>query len=486
MGAIFWFYNRQPLYHTDLWGHLAYGRFIWETGALPETEPFMPLAQGVPIVDTAWLVQVAGFLAIDRWGPAAIQFLHALAISVCFALLTATLYRRTNSFVFTLVGLGGFEALNWFQFQVVRPQMAGLVCCAVLLAVLSAPRWHAIIWVAIPVSFAVWANVHGSFAVGLGFLGLAVAGRAIDVWRRTKRLAAPAHDRRVRRLFLVTGLAAAAVLINPYGIGMYAEAFSFSRNPNLSKLLEWQPLALRSVQGEIATGVALGLVVVLALSPRRIPAGEMLALVVLAAAALMTSRMLIWWTPVAAGLLALHAHAVWCRFRRYGTEGTNKTYGTATHGSRIWMIVTAAFACVCFATTPFGQRLLLGREQQFVRCVSAQTPVAATAWLAAHPPQGQVFNSYEWGDYLVWAGPPNVKVFVTSQAHVVPRDVWIAYFDVIFCKPGWEALLDQYAVETVFVDKAKRGELIAKLRKDRRWSVGYEDGIAVIFSRGSI
>src|SRR5579872_1425904 len=41
VGAIFWCYSRQPLYHTDLWGHLAYGRLIWETGALPKTEPFM-------------------------------------------------------------------------------------------------------------------------------------------------------------------------------------------------------------------------------------------------------------------------------------------------------------------------------------------------------------------------------------------------------------------------------------------------------------
>ena len=29
---------------------------------------------------------------------------------------------------------------------------------------------------------------------------------------------------------------------------------------------------------------------------------------------------------------------------------------------------------------------------------------------------GLVFNVFEWGDYLLWAGPPDVKVIVTSQA----------------------------------------------------------------------
>src|SRR5260370_12974559 len=130
MGAIFGLYSRQPLYHTDLWGHLAYGRLIWESGALPTTEPFMPLARDVPLVDSAWLAQVVGFLAYSQWGPSAIQFLHALAIAVCCAILAQGVYRRTRGVLWTIAGLGLFEALNWFQFQIVRPQMAGLVCCS--------------------------------------------------------------------------------------------------------------------------------------------------------------------------------------------------------------------------------------------------------------------------------------------------------------------------------------------------------------------
>src|SRR5262245_35229322 len=87
IGIVFWLYSRQLLYHTDLWGHLAYGRLIWEGAALPATEPFMPLARRVPLVDTAWLAQVAGFLAFSRGGAPAIQLLHALAIAVWLPLL---------------------------------------------------------------------------------------------------------------------------------------------------------------------------------------------------------------------------------------------------------------------------------------------------------------------------------------------------------------------------------------------------------------
>src|SRR5580704_13903703 len=51
IGALYWCYSYQRLHHTDLWGHLAYGRLVCATRALPATEPLMPLSEGMPLVD---------------------------------------------------------------------------------------------------------------------------------------------------------------------------------------------------------------------------------------------------------------------------------------------------------------------------------------------------------------------------------------------------------------------------------------------------
>jgi hypothetical protein len=477
VAGIFWLYSRQPLYHTDLWGHLAYGRLIRQSGALPATEPFMPLARDVPLVDSAWLAQVAGFVAYSQWGTPTIQFLHALAIAVCLGILAQGIYRRTRSVLWTIAGVGLFDALNWFQFQIVRPQMAGLVCCAALLAMMTGRRWHTFYWVAIPAMLALWANLHGSFIVGLGYLACAAVGRTIDVWRRTRRLAAPLHDSRVRRLFAATALAALAVVFNPYGLRLYPEVVAFSRNPNLRQLLEWQVLDLGSTQGKIAVGVAAGLVVVFLLSPRRLPAGELLALVALGGAALWSARMLIWWTPVAAHAFAVHAHEVCQRFL------TGGKIRASPRRSVLWTAIATGIAVVSVVTTPLGARVLTGKSPDLSQCVSAQTPLEAAAWLREHPPDGQTFNTYEWGDYLVWAGPPKLLVFVTSQAHLVPPAVWRDYLAVIRLTPGWEEILDKYGVSTVVLDKVRRGTLIGNLRKNGAWSVVFEDHVAVIFAR---
>jgi hypothetical protein len=48
---------------------------------------------------------------------------------------------------------------------------------------------------------------------------------------------------------------------------------------------------------------------------------------------------------------------------------------------------------------------------------------------------------------------------------------------------GWEKILDRYRVETVIVDKLKRGVLIGRLRNNRTWTVVFEDPVAIIFAR---
>ncbi len=478
IGAVYWCYSLQRLHHTDLWGHLAYGRLVSTTHVLPATEPLMPLAEGMPLVDTAWLSQVLAYRALAHWGPPGVQFLHAAAIAACLSLLSYGFYRRTHSFAITAAGLALFEILNWYQFKIVRPQMAGLVCFVLLMALLSARRWRKVSWVAIPLTVAVWANLHGSFVVGLGLIACACLGRTIDVWRRTRKLYAPLHDAVVRRLFLLTELAAVAALLNPYGLRLYGEVLTFSENPNLHNLIEWDPLNFRTMQGQLCAITALALAVVYRLSPRRVNAGEVVALVALGASALWSARMLIWWTPVAAACFTIHAHAAWRRFFPPKGEGAAPSVRSGK-----WSVVTLGLAWIFFSYTPFGMAVLHGRIRGIKDSVSRDTPVAAVAWLREHPPAGLVFNVFEWGDYLLWAGPPDVKVFVTSQAHLVPPDIWRDYLSVINMSSGWTEAFDRYDAQALLLDKADRGSLIYSLRENKQWKRVFEDDLAVIFVR---
>jgi hypothetical protein len=477
IGAVYWIFSYRPLWHTDLWGHLSYGRLLWQSQRLPSTEPLMPLSSGVPFVDTAWLSQLIGYGAMSAFGIPAMQFLYAGSITLCVALLAWRFFRRTGNTWISIAGLAAFVWLNWQQLFVVRPQLAGLVCFVSLLATMTSRHWSRANWVVIPLLFALWANLHGSFPVGLAYLGCLFVGRACDVAWRTRSLGSIFRDAKVRRYFLLAELAAAATLLNPYGLALYAEIISVSGNANFADLVEWEPLTLRMRQGWAAAAIAIALMFVYRRTPRRVSTTEVLLLLGLGAATLWISRMIVWWAPVAAYYLVLHGGAVWKQLR------SRRPLAESPKRRSLWSVVSLGLIWIFFAYTPFGITVIHGSNERFEQSVSKETPVEAVKYLNEYPPVGQVFNTYEWGDYLTWAGPRSMQVFVASHVHLVPREVWQDYLGVINVSSGWEAILDRYSVNTVIVDPLRRDALIDRLRRDDQWTLGFEDNRAVVFNR---
>ncbi len=477
LGIVFFYFCVKPLWHTDLWGHLSYGKLIATSRLLPTTEPLMPLSKGEPMVDSAWLSQLIGYGTISTWGLAGVQGLSALCITAACALLLHRALMRTRSLFFATTAVVMFLWLDWAPLAVVRPQLAGLVCFLLLVHRTTSRHPRAADWWFIPLLHCVWANLHGSFLVGIAWLGVLTVGRAIDLVRRTGTLRSLTHDQTVRRLFLWCELSAAAALINPYGIGLYGEVLSFGQNANLTALTEWQVLDLRAPHGMVFLAMVAVLVCVYRVTPRRVASWEVLILIGLSVATLWSARFIVWWAPVAALLLVTHGRAATQRWFPWQAElAPSPRTGK-------WSLVSVGLAWIFFAYSPLGMRLMHHREPPADRALSSFTPVAAVNYLKEHPPQGQVFNTYEWGDYLQWAGPDGVQVFLNSHAHLVPRDVWVHYMQVIQEADGWPDILDRYGVNAILLDHLNRSCLVKRLKDDPKWRIGYDDKLAIVFLR---
>jgi len=477
LGLVYAWFGLKPLWHTDVWGHLNYGRWIVSHGTLPATEPTMPLAQGVPFVDPYWLCQVLGYWTIQGLGVAGIQGVSSLMITTMGALLLHRCWQRTRSMGFAYLGLAAFLWLDWSTLAIVRPQLAGLLCFCVLLHRMTSPRATTIDWVLVPATHLVWANMHGSFVLGLALQGAFVAGRALDLLRRTGALRSVWHDHFVRRWLLWLQLSAVATLVNPYGIGLYLEVWRVSGNPNLASLTEWQTLDIRATHGLVFVASVVALAMLYRFTPRRIASWEVLTLVGLALASLWSARFLSWWAPVAAVLGTVHLHASlrrWCPWQAMPAPSPR---------SGKWTVVTLGLMWIFLGYSPLGMRLIHGKDAVLEKSVSEYTPLGAVEYLRESPPEGLVFNVFEFGDYLQWAGPPGIRVFVNSHAHLVPREVWLHYLQVIEQTAGWEEVFDRYGVNTVMVDTKYREPLIRRMKDNAAWKIGYQDSRAVVFVR---
>ena len=92
-----------------------------------------------------------------------------------------------------------------------RPLLLGLLFFMILLWIVEVPDcWvgrHPL--VSLPVVFWLWANVHGSFALGFVYLGLHLLGRWLD--------GARPWEGREKQLVFGGAIAGAVTFVNPYG-----------------------------------------------------------------------------------------------------------------------------------------------------------------------------------------------------------------------------------------------------------------------------
>jgi hypothetical protein len=275
-------------------------------------------------------------------------------------------------------------------------------------------------------------------------------------------------------------VSAMVVLVNPYGWSIPRGVWETANNPNLADLVEWRPLDIMMRQGQAAAAIALVLIVSYRLTPRRLSSSEFLLLVGLGWATLRSSRMIVWWAPVASYYLAIHAAAIWNRLRG---SLRRPHFANGRPSSPAWGLAALVAICATGAASPLGLVLLHERRISPEESLSPQTPLAAADYLNARPPRGQIFNTYEWGDYLIWAGPKGLRVFVASHAHLIPRDVWQDYLRVITLRSGWEKILDRYRVDLAVLDPDQQGDLVDALRDSPDWSIAQEDDRSVIFVR---
>lgn len=491
LSLTFVFFNLLPLSHTDLWGHLSYGRQIVSERAIPQTEPLMPLSEGVPFIDGAWLTQVLGYGAWTVGGRAAMAFLFALSVTLSSGFIMMRVRQKTGSGLFALLAFGLLLWVDWKQLMIVRPQVAGLVMFCGLFSFLTSKKWHGSLWVGVPVLFALWANMHGSFMVGLGLLGAFTIGRAVDLLRRTGKVKMLLRDRWVFRYLLLTELAAVATLVNPYGLALHAEVLSFGQNANLADIIEWKPLSIRMFQGQAAAAVALMLIVFYRFSPRRVSTTELILLAGLGVGALWTSRMILWWAPVAAYFVALHGHSIYRRWRQ--AEPATEPPRTAS----LWTVVSLGIAFLAFEISHMGNvtvdlatgKTEKARDRMNKVAVSDMTPVLVVdkylnkVYGGKNPPTGLVFNTYEMGDYLTFAGPRNMKLFLNSHAHLVPTDVWKAYMGISEFGRDWESELARYGVNMVIMDNITRKSSQTFFYESGKWNLDYQDATVTVYVR---
>ncbi len=293
-------------------------------------------------------------------------------------------------------------------------------------------KWRTII----PLLFLVWANFHGSFLIGIAYGG----------WRVLRE--------RSWKLAVIGVLSLAVTFINPYGAELYTEVFRTMLDSDLHATInEWARFAI-PLSAVPYVLVWLGLTIYRnQWEWRRYVRFETLLFVM----SVSSMRM----TP----LFVLSSLA--------GLQRTVEEIGNAlpkkdrSRGRQVAKIAAIALVIVSLA---------LPVVETFAKSSQGRGyPVQAVQYLTAHPCEGHLFNSYNYGGYLIWQLPSH-KVYIDGRMPSWEHETgtYMKDYNKVLSDEAFRVQeFEKYTITCVIIEK--KTELSRQL-KDQGWRIEAEDG----------
>lgn len=386
----------------DAWMPIRDNSFLWHIragsvqaaqGRVLTSDPFSFTVTGESWLTQSWLVELLYAWGEDLSGLGFVPPMMLITSVLTFVGIGLIVYRHSHSVTATAVALV-LSTLLMISFLVPRPVLFSYLLFVLVILAVERPATR---WV-LPFLFWVWASTHGSFLIGLGYVGLRLLmGRN---WKA-----------------LPTAIAAGlATLLTAHGLGVLQILVDFGRaRDTLSLLSEWRTPTLESPVFLVFVG---GLVIIgLGAARRKITLEHLWLLVPFAALGFTSLRAV---PPAWLGILPLVAVAL---------------QGTLVGSKPRFSVVPASVFGVVVLVLPF---LLVESpeidEERF--------PVEAVDHLA----DVRTFHDDRVGGYLIWAEWPERQVYLDDRAELY-LDRMAEFVDVRSGDEDWRPVFERDGIE---------------------------------------
>jgi hypothetical protein len=413
-----------PVGDTDLFWHLATGRETIANGIV-RADAFSWTARGAPLATDQWLGQLVLYGAYSAWSWPGVIGARAVAVAVLVGCVAAAALVRRPAAPVTSVAIALPAILLSRSIWVERPELFGAALFAVLILLLQLPGRVPLVLSA-PL-LVLWANVHGSFALG-AVLVLLVGAHGLLAGRTPR----PAYAIAVAGALL-------SFVLTPAAAGtLGAPGIHLTDPPR--EIQEWALPDPTTPSGAVWAAL-LALVVLAASLSHRAGARDVLVIVPVAVLSLLAIRHAPLAAVAATPYLAEHLPPA---LRAIGSR-----LGIAA--SAVERRAPPGRPAVDLGLAAAGLALLAASLAAAPREVDESAfPVAALRELEAGP---GLFAHYDWGGWLIWRAPAT-PVFIDGRLGPYRGAVLEDYTRVVEARPGWREILERRRVRTLLMRPA--------------------------------
>jgi hypothetical protein len=329
----------------------------------------------------------------------------------------------------------------------------------------------------LPLVFAAWANLHGSFVMGLIMLGAFCVGATWRLFGENGELKKTVMDYRCLRLWTALGLSMVGASINPQGPALIATVLSFGHHTALASINEWRSLSFISLSGVLFYASVALLILTLTVSPRRWELSDVLLILAFGLVTPTAMRMLAWWAVVWPFVIVPYAAAAWKA--RYGEDES------ANQPTPMRTVLALGFVFMTLLVAPATNNLILNRPRGIGAIAGKDTPIYVADEIARRQLEGAFFAPMDWADYLVWAQPEGFRPLVYSHVHLLSPETWNDHQQLATGGDDWLALADKHHLKYLVISRERQNQLAGQAMKyarkaNSRATVLYQDQKTVL------
>ena len=481
--AIFTMAVRVPA-DSDTWWHLRSGQYILENLSIPMTDPFSHTQAGELWIDHGWLAQVFWYALFASGGWAAVALGLAAIVTLAFWFVWKQIEANVFVAAFAMILGAIVSSVVWAA----RPQMISFLLVAIVAYLLDRFKRHdgrLLPW--IPLIMLLWVNIHGGFAIGFMLMLAYLVGEAVNNFT--------AHDddsvvswSRFKRLGLTVALSLVIVAVNPHTWRLWLYPFQTVGIGALRDFIqEWQSPDFHLIWVQPFILMLLLVVAALARTRRRADWTDLALIAMWTIWSLFAARNIAIFGLIATPILARYANEAWTeQWQTWGyhnppfaaTANVQLSPGARRFRARanwalLGLVCIAALIKIAVPLTPGAN---LKAEQDSL-------PYEAVEFLHRERPVGPIFNSYNWGGYLIFKLWSDYPVYIDGRTDLYDDAFIRRYLNVMVAGDDWQQTLDDDEINLVMIES---NSILAKfLRQDPTWSEIFHDEMAAVFARKS-
>jgi len=450
----------------DIWWHLKVGDWIVQHLAVPHTGLFTWTAADRPWVAYSWGYEVLLSRAYAWFGLVGVG-IYGTLLTLGVAYSIYWMLRRLSG-QFWVASILAIVTCSAFLFNLMpRPVFFSMMLfCVTLGLVLEANRTgrvQLLYW--LPLIFLLWANLHIQFIYGLFVVGLLMAVNVAQLMA-TRVGWSPAWllPAKLPATVLVTVFAGCliATCIGPYSYHLYAVILGYSRSKIPYVMIkELQPLNFRAYSHYVQLLVTAAAFFVVGRQNKV----DAFKLALLAIASLIAFR-----TLRDAWFICIPAAA--CIADSFADESGHEAQETWLNNLGV-AVAVAVFLLLFANSADFNTRGLN-------RAISGFLPVDAANYLRRNPAPGPLYNTLDWGGFLIWY-MPDYPVAIDGRTDLYGDELNELFFKTANGAPSY--VNDPYLNQAGVVILQKGASLVSFLEVDPRFQLIYEDRLAAVFVR---